>query len=143
VEPGMKEMLAKMLNDTNVPWLEYADDYQSDCAFIYFWFENLDPEAKEGFAFFEAGLNASPDYGWGSEVDWLDKKWQWVKFWDAAIMMQGSGSYSPNSVILNLEVPIETKFIEFAKPWIDVKDTDALEEFHNKHWESFKTACIK
>lgn len=147
----MKELMAKLLNDTNVPWLEYADDYQSDCAFIYFWFENLDPEAKEGGAFFKAGLDASPDYQWGSDADWLNKKWQWVKFWDAALLMQGSGSWDRaasgdntdvESVIENLEVPIENKFIEFAKPWIDVKDVDALEEFYNKHWESFKTAWI-
>ena len=58
----IKKMMEKLLKDTNAPWLEYADDYQSDCAFIYFWFDNLDTESSECEAYFNAGLAASPDY---------------------------------------------------------------------------------
>ena len=143
-----KKMMAKLLKDTNAPWLEYADDYQSDCAFIYFWFNNLDTKSSEGGAFFEAGIDTSPDYQWASDNSWLDKKWQWVKFWDAAIIMQGSEHVDKellkylDSVQINLEVPIESKFLDFAKPWIDIKDSKALEVFQKKHYYAFKTAWI-
>jgi len=183
----IKELLAKLLKDTNEPWLEYADDYQSDCAFIYFWFNNFN-EASEEFDFdrfgevvgenwwldrcqtiddfFKAGLDASPDYQRAVEISsipipnittkvrdfWADKKWQWVKFWtatDVASTDSGGEEFRKDhrkftrSVRTILESPIESKFVEFADPWVDVKDTDALEEFHNKHWEAFKTAWIR
>ena len=157
-----KKMMAKLLKDTNVSWLEYADDYQSDCAFLYFWFENLDPTSSEGGDFFEAGLKASPDYQEAEntlivEVSsnpstarefWKDKKWHWVKFWDAADVMGRSEHLNKelneniNVVREVLEVPMKSKFIVFAEPWIDVKDPKALEEFRKKHWEAFKTAWI-
>ncbi len=179
----MVEMMKKLIKDTNEPWLQYADDYQSDCAFIYFWFNNLE-QASEEFAqtestvggtwwldrcqtiddFFKAGLDASPDYQraveiWTAQSDptivrefWADKKWQWVKFWtatDDASADSGGEEFRKDhrkftkSVRTILESPIESKFIEFADPWIDVKDTDAVEEFHNKHWETFKAAWIR
>jgi hypothetical protein len=158
----IKEMMAKMLRDTNAEWLEYADDYQADCAFLYFWFDNLDPTSSEGGDFFEAGLKASPDYQEAEntlivEVSshpstarefWKDKKWQWLKFWDAANYM--GRSEHPTKELKEkidvvrevLEVPLKSKFIAFATPWVDVKDPKALEEFHNKHWKAFKTAWI-
>ncbi len=181
----MVEMMKKLIKDTNEPWLQYADDYQSDCAFIYFWFNNLE-QASEEFAqtestvggtwwldrcqtiddFFKAGLDASPDYQRAVEISsipipnittkvrdfWADKKWQWVKFWtatDDASADSGGEEFRKDhrkftkSVRTILESPIESKFIEFADPWVDVKDTDALEEFHNKHWETFKAAWIR
>ena len=167
----IKELLAKLLKDTNEPWLEYADDYQSDCAFIYFWFNNLAQASAEGLhheadKFFETGLNTSPDYqgaviAEAAKADptiirefWADKKWQWVKFWEATDIASipdtadGGGFRKEHRKYIRavrtiLEAPIESKFIEFADPWVDVKDTDALEEFHNKHWEAFKTAWIR
>ncbi len=152
--------MAKLLKDTNAPWLEYADDYQSDCAFLYFWFDNLDPTSSEGGDFFEAGLKTSPDYQEAENATfvsftpstarefWKDKKWHWVKFWDAADIM-GTSEHTRmgltediNVVREVLEVPMKSKFIVFAEPWIDVKDPKALEEFRKKHWEAFKTAWI-
>jgi len=165
--------MAKLLKDTNAPWLEYADDYQSDCAFLYFWFDNLDPTSSEGDDFFKAGLDASPDYQGGVDIwfkaagpkgarpkngptiireFWADKKWQWVKFWDATDIASAPSTADEfrkehrefgQTVRTVLEAPIETKFLEFAEPWIDVKDSKALKEFYNKHWEAFKTAWIR
>ena len=119
---------------------------------------------KEFFKIVKEGLDASPDYQraveiWTAQSDptivrefWADKKWQWVKFWTATEVasadcishgFQKDHRKFTRSVRTILESPIESKFIEFADPWVDVKDTDALEEFHNKHWEAFKTAWIR
>lgn len=179
----IKELLAKLLKDTNEPWLEYADDYQSDCAFIYFWFNNFN-EASEEFArtestvggnwwldrcqtiddFFKAGLDASPDYQgaveiWTAQSDptivrefWADKKWQWVKFWTAtdvaSAIVDGEEFRKDHreftrSVRTILESPIESKFVEFADPWVDVKDPIALKEFYAKHYVDFRKAWIR
>jgi hypothetical protein len=143
-----KKMMAKLLKDTNAPWLEYADDYQSDCAFIYFWFNNLDTTSSEGGDFFKAGLEASPDYQWALENSWSDKKWLWVKFWEAAGIMQGSEhldkELDKNIRLLQrtLDDPIKEKFLVFADPWIDVKDTKAFDKFRKKHYSSFRGAWI-
>lgn|GEM_PF-3551243 len=155
----IKKMMEKLLKDTNAPWLEYADDYQSDCAFLYFWFHNLDTESSECEAYFNAGLAASPDYQ--EAVDngslhyiqdrksvvrdfWADRKWQWVRFWDAALMMEGSMDQDTIMDVKGiLEQPIAIKFIDFAEPWIDTKDIDAMEEFTNKYYNDFKEAWIK
>ena len=174
----IKKMMAKLLKDTNAPWLEYADDYQSDCAFIYFWFNNLAKSGAEGLDneaddFFKAGLDASPDYQGGVDIwfkaagpkgarpkngptiireFWADKKWQWVKFWDATDIASAPSTADEfrkehrefgQTVRTVLEAPIETKFLEFAEPWIDVKDSKALKEFYNKYYdEAFKKAWI-
>ena len=156
----IKKMMAKLLKDTNAPWLEYADEYQSDCAFIYFWFENLDNESKEGGDFFKAGLDASPDYKWASDSSWdhtdpelvrnfwVDKKWHWVKFWDSVAMMLHSDHMNTELedylelVKTVLEDPIKSKFVEFAEPWIDVKNQKEFDEFSKKHYISFRTAWI-
>lgn len=179
----IKTLMAKMLKDTNAPWLEYADDYQSDCAFLYFWFKNLDPTSSEGGDFFKAGIDTSPEYqgAWtlrgphGIQRDengyfakttryagdlnhlnwmeqqfnfWSDKKWHWIKFWDAAIIMEGSDhmdkDLEANIEFLQtiLEDPIKSKFIAFADPWIDTNDTKALDEFRKQHYSAFKAAWI-
>jgi hypothetical protein len=149
----IKKMMAKLLKDTNSSWLEYADDYQSDCAFLYFWFNNLDNESTEGREFFQAGLDASPDWQWalqnesetGVQEFWLDKKWEWIKFWDASNIMKHSVDSSENVKLVHriLEVPIGLKFIDFAKPWIDIKDPDALNEFNKKYYTVFREEWIK
>ena len=156
----IKKMMAKLLKDTNAPWLEYADDYQSECAFIYFWFDNLDPESKEGGDFFKAGLDASPDYKWATDSAWdhadpelvrnfwVDKKWQWVKFWDSVARMLHSEHMDTALedylalVQAVLEEPIKSKFVEFAEPWVDVKNQKEFDEFSKKHYTSFRTAWI-
>ena len=152
----MKELLQKLVKETNVSWLEYADDYQSDCAYIYFWSETLDIDSPDCGEFFGAGLSASLDFVEAEEMTamaedsetirnfWQDKKWQWVKFWDATRLIKAVEGVEEEEerAMKVLEDPIKGKFIEFAKPWIDIEDEEAFIPFSKKHYEAFKDAWI-
>jgi len=160
LRPGMKELLQKLVIDTNVPWLEYADDYQSDCAYIYFWSETLHEadcdESPDCGEFFGAGLSASLDFVEAEEMTamaedretirnfWQDKKWQWVKFWDATMLIKAveGADEEEERAMKVLEDPIKGRFIEFAKPWIDFEDEESLKSFSKKHYQAFKDAWI-
>lgn len=153
-----KKLLIKLFDDTNHDWIWYADEFQSECAFIYLWEANLDWEDPQVDKYFSEGVENMPVYQKALKnyeetsqllkseltaendprIYWKENKWAWVKLYTAAQKIGADWIY------LILEAPIRLKFLDFAENWVDTTDltSDEYEAFRKKHYPPFKDAWI-